>query len=169
MVAGINRFLIAPIARHTAVEPPDLRAQRSIQTVILCTELKRSELRRVRERDSQTTSTIRQRPDGDLPRCGCSCRSAYAAVTKMVTRWVAAALRRRRGFPCNLRDQQCFPSVSGTRWVPADTGPSTDSSGYWTVKTPRPLQQRAFGAAPSKFLVGAQEVRTQNTPKQSAN
>jgi len=50
--------------RRAAVEPPDLGAQRSMQIdEPLHRRMKRRELRRVRERDSQTTSVTRRRPD----------------------------------------------------------------------------------------------------------
>ena len=134
---------------------------------------------------------------GALPRCGSSCRSASAAVTQMEA--AIGWLQRNAGLSgegrvslpevdsCSVTAAQrlsgdcgatsAFPAWLEARRVPAGASPSTGSSGYWTVKTPRRQWRQPLTAAttriwcctPSKMLTGAQETRARNTRKQSTS
>ena len=119
---------------------------------------------------------------GALPRCGSSCRSASAAVTQMEA--AIGWLQRNAGLSgegrvslpevdsCSVTAAQrlsgdcgatsAFPAWLEARRVPAGASPSTGSSGYWTVKTPRRQWRQPLTAAttriwcctPSKMLTG---------------
>ena len=118
--AGASRFPSA--ARHTARRCRTTRfgTQRSIQIEEhLHLRMERRDLRRVCERDSHTTSVTRHRPDepkrqlvgftrtvevgaqkkrlsASFRSCGCN---PGGSTIGWLQRWIAAALRRRSGFP----------------------------------------------------------------------
>ena len=191
--AGISHFPSAPIPRHTTVKPPDLGAQTfNTQSGPFHQRIKRRELRRaggLRRSGTQTTLHCNTRwtacPLFVTPFrvCGVSYRSASAAVTQMrqqldgcrgnraarvraeyrSQRWIAAALRRRSGFPWLTGPRVLFQrGWEHDGFYQVVVYWSVRRRGRWWSQPLTAATTRSWCCTLSKMLTGAQEARAKN-------